>query len=233
MNKVFAGLGFILIVAGLLVSAVGSTKFEKWAVQVVQTAYNSWSVGGANLSSGETFRVNIVRNTKWDTGVLEAPTDDYPYGYMDIWLDVTDPYGNKTTFVYTWARQANPSDSSSMIVMAANVTVEENGSLIDPGIQIVGAAGPGGIARYSGSYSAKITSIMAGGYPYYPSYPPGVIQFVKAIQVGSQPYSSALPFGVASFIGGVAASIYGMKSDEKKFKRKRARALKEKSKVLS
>jgi hypothetical protein len=222
VNKVFAGLGFILILAGLLVSTIGSINYDTWKSppELVQGVQYSWTVEG-NFSSGELLMVNIVINPKWETGMFEIadPGEEtpYPYGWIEVYFDVIDPYGNKTQFTYIWMRY--PSKSGEYTLVRGNLTVNQNGSLLNPGIVEVGAQNPGGMVRYSGLYIANITGILAGGEVYYPDTPPSVIQLTRSFKVRVKPYSSALPFGVASLIGGAGVSIYGIKFKEKKSKR--------------
>jgi len=217
VNKLFAGLGLILVLAGLAVSAVGSINFDQWETpaKVVQRESNSWTVA-ANFTAGENLTVNIVINLSWQIGSFEIPDPGeetpYPYGHIEVYLDVIDPYGNTTKFTYIWMRY--PSRGGEYILMKANLTVDQSGSLIDPGIQATGAENPGGMVRHSGLYVANITGISAGASLHYPDDPPSVMELSRTIQVHVQPYSSALPFGVASFIGGAVVSIYGVRLEE-------------------
>jgi len=230
MDKLFAGLGLILIFVGLITSAIANVKYENsLPPQSVATAESSWSVA-ANFSAGERFRVNIVGNATWTTGLLEAPTESYPYGYLDIFLEIIDPYGDKTIFTFTWMRYPTK-EEGTYVLLPADLIVKQNGSLINPGLYVWNPAanktepgGCGGTARYEGTYIANITGTMPPIYfqpssPYYA--PPAVIELVKENLVFSQPFAFALPLGIVSFIGGIAASVYGIKSKEKTSRRKR------------
>jgi hypothetical protein len=220
MNKLFAGFGFILVFAGLITLAIANIKYYDWTPpKSVQSAYDSWTVT-ADFLEGERLFVNIVPNLKWSE-ITEPgdPNGPYPYGYNDIFLEIIDPYGNKTKFKYTWMKMPNPKDPQYYVFLPENLTVIQNGSLINPGfIGEEGEGEPGGTVKYNGTYTANITGMMSPFH--YPRYPPKVIELVQSTQVFVQPYFYVFPVGAGSFVGGMAASIYAITYKETKRKKK-------------
>jgi len=155
----------------------------------------SWSVNGT-IHAGEKFFLYIVPPTKWHRGVAEAPTDYYPYGYIDVYVEIMDPYGNTTKFRFTWAKAKNPI-TETLYTGAANVTVLQNGSLIDPGAIEVGAVGGcGGVARVTGVYITRIYDIIPRIYLSQTYSPPPTLELIKAQVIEKYPNTYMLCFGI-------------------------------------
>jgi len=211
MKIVFAALGLVLLFIGLITVVFANIRYENWSPPMsVGLAHNCWSVSG-NYSSNDGLYVNIAANLKWlDLYELGDPDTIFQYGYNIVFVDVIDPYGNKTRFQYRWVRWPNSLNPSEYVILPESTTILQNGSLIDSESLKSEYVEPSGVVRYSGTYTANIT----GMWYQYPKNPPASIELVKLVTISVEPYSYALPVGVAGFIGGVAASIYGVKSQE-------------------
>jgi hypothetical protein len=221
MKIVFAALGLVLLFIGLIMVAFANIRYEKWSQPMsVGIAYDSWSVS-ANYSSGEGLYVNIVANQKWlQIYELGDPDTVFQYGYIILHVDIMDPYGNKTRFQYRWVRWPSPTDPSVYVILPESSTILQNGSLIESESLREDYVEPSGVIRYSGTYTVNVTVIgepTVAGY-HYPRNPPASTELVKLVVITVEPYSYTLPVGVASFFGGVAASIFGVKSKEIKSK---------------
>jgi hypothetical protein len=212
----FAALGLILLFIGLIAVVFANIRYEDWSpAKVAGTANNSWSVS-ANYSSYEGLYVNIVANAKWlQIYDLSDPDSIFQYGYLNLTLEVIDPNGNVTEFEYRWVRWPNSQNPSEYVILPESYQILQNGSLLDSESLREEHVEPSGVVRFSGTYTVNIISMgVDAGRFHYPANPPTSIQLMKLVTISSEPYSYALPVGVAGFIGGVAASIYGVKSKE-------------------
>ncbi|MEM0095632.1 MAG: hypothetical protein QW660_03235 [Candidatus Bathyarchaeia archaeon] len=196
------GLIFLLMSALIITFALSSTTNEKPVV--VDSKEKSWSVCGT-INAGEKFFLYIVPPAKWHTGVAEAPTDYYPYGYIDVIVEIVNSSGRTVAkFLYTWAKAKNLYTGASFIA-AANVTVLFNDGLIDPGAIEVGAIGGcGGIASYTDNYTVRICDIVPPIYYQNPSYSdPPTLELIKAKSVMEHPNIYVLWLGAPLLILGL------------------------------
>jgi len=194
-REYYIGFGLILLTVAALLITFACTKVVDEIPEVVKHEEKSWSVNGT-IYAGEKFFLYIIPPTKWHTGVAEAPTDYYPYGYIDVYVEIIDRYGNTTKFQFTWAKAENPL-TKTLYVGAANVTVLQIENLIDPGAIEVGAVGGcGGVARVTGVYIARIYDIIPRIYLEQKYSPPPTLELVKAKVVEKYPNTYMLWFGV-------------------------------------
>ncbi len=207
-REYYIGFGLVLAILAAFTITFAFAKVVEEKPVVVNSKEKSWSVNGT-INAGEKFFLYIVPPTKWHTGVAAAPTDIYPYGYIDVFVEIVDPKGNTTRFVFTWARAVNPITGSTYIG-AANVTVLQNGSLIDPGPIEVGAVGGcGGIASISGIYTARIYGIDPMIYYVDQKYsPPPTLELVKAEIIEKYPNTYMLWFGIPMLCLGLYLPIH-------------------------
>jgi len=206
-REYYIGFGLILLMVAALSITFACMKVVDEKPIVVNSEEKSWSVNGT-IHAGEKFFLYIIPPTKWHTGVAEAPTDYYPYGYIDVYVEIIDPYDKITKFRFTWARAKNPITGSSYIG-AANVTVLQNGSLINPGVIEVGAVGGcGGVAKVTGVYTARIYDIIPRIYLNQEYSEPPTLELVKAHVVEGYPNNYMLWFGILPLCLGLYLLVY-------------------------
>jgi hypothetical protein len=192
----------------LIIVGVAYSEAEVERNKVANTEKDSWSVS-ANFTVGEKIIVNLVPHQDWTR--FTEPTDEYPYGVLHVMVDVIDPYGNKTSFWFPWAK---PQPGFVYLLPdPPGIEVLSLGSLINPGFTQIGAlGGAGGITRYNGTYIANVSST----FPPVSSSPPRVIQLVVGKKETIQPYSSFLYVGVGTCVFGAAVTAYGIKAKKEK-----------------
>jgi len=208
MNKLLVGIGLLFIISGIILASTSEIVVNEPRAHVVNTSKKEWSVSG-NLTAGDKIVIGFYPNFRWAS--ITDVNDEYPYGFVEVVLDITDPYGNVTRFLWPWAKPA--SGVGLLLQDPTNIRVVSNGSLINPGFVEIGAfGGCGGIVRYSGLYNVSVFAVLGTKS----GIPPAAIQIVKEIQVETKPYTGLLPAGISTSVLGSFCSIYGMKTKKTK-----------------
>lgn len=193
MRKAFVALGIILLFAGLIVASVSARVSENKQSFLVHESKDSWETSGH-------FEKDDKLIFTFSPTPLEGESFPDGGGNATIYVEIVDPYGNKTVFKVVFSRVGGYPAPPKFSVVS-----NEGGLIVSEPLGEIG-----GIVCFKGYYLANITTRNWER--------PRTLQLHAEIVEKEYPYLSILPVGITLIVVGGSLSIWGAKSSKRRLR---------------
>lgn len=208
MRKWLFAIGLILLFVGIILmsSAVRSERTVREEENLIKSETDTWQISN-NFTQGEKVKLVVKKGIDW-TQNLEPPVMDVPYPHKFVYVNITAPSGEASTF------EAAFISYQRIFALYQVKIVFSNGFDADKSSQ-----GIVGYVRETGLYNATVIGFVPPG-----GSPPAGLTFVTIEEVVfmNYPYSYLLYPGVATSLAGIVLSIMG-KMTSRRVRRKKVR----------
>lgn len=218
LKKLFLAAGLMFLVLGLFLMFGLRSQQETVKKEViweeVKKEVNKWQIS-TEFTEGDKAKLVIKQPPDW-VDFLEPEVEDVPYSHKFVYVNVTDPHGNESTFEIAFAK---PPGYYYLYVYKVTL-ISPNGFSEDDllaGIEKTVA----GEVMYTGQYTATLVAALPPG-----GSPPSSLAFLKEKEVITTEYEYTNNFlysGIAVFSLGVILCFWGAKTSKRRVSYKRIR----------
>jgi hypothetical protein len=228
-------LGLMFLVCGLPVTlwaADFKTKVNLNAPTVVGETDNptgNWTVS-APFTAGERLIFNIKDGVGWGWYATDPnPGSSSTFESLYVEMSIIDPMGGKTNFTIVFERTGPETEVTPLLsFFGGNLTHNDGGLTMEAHYIWVadnqsvyynyleeGIGGVGGIAKYSGYYTAVVSKNLGTSEP--PLY---LKLYEQGLSTVSPYLLSVVPIGIAVMVSGVALSVWAWRQPKYRTRQK-------------
>jgi hypothetical protein len=201
IGLIFIFFGAVLWLRSTMAEQKSSTIWEE-----VKTAYSTLEIS-ANLTAGDKVKLTLSPSRDWRS---EPATDEVPYPHTFIWLNVTSPTGDRSSYEITYAQSYI---YSVHLLIAGGFSGEYDDETLQTEKAVIGKV------KYDGLYQAKITGIMPpGGTPAADA-----LTFLEETETTTieHPYAGCIYAASSMFIVGIVVAAFSFRASRQKTQGKR------------
>lgn len=217
LKKLLLAAGLIFLILGLSLMVALRSQKEKLKKELiweeVKKEVNKWQIS-TEFTEGDKAKLVIDYPPDW-VNFLEPEVVDVPYSHKFVYVNVTDPHGNESTFEIAYAK---PQGYTYLFVYKITL-ISTNGFTENDllsGIEKTVA----GEVTLTGRYTATLVAALPPG-----GSPPTSLTFLKEKEVTTTEYeyTNILTPGIAVFSLGAILCFWGAKNSKRRVSHKRVR----------